>query len=463
MKLLHIQNSLSSVLSPFGAAYGAAMSMRRMLWERDLFERFVPPCPCVSVGNICWGGTGKTPLVDWLMGRAVESRQQAVVLTRGYKASPVVLPLRVNPTHSPAEAGDEPLMLALRHPDAVVLVDPNRRRAAEEAVRSLAPDLFILDDGMQHLAIRRHLELVALRPQDLGDQWNCVIPQGSWREGVQALNRADAFFLKADPTTFGKLRPLLKERLEDFGKPVFSFQLQPTALVRLDGTDKTTPKGFGGRPYALVSGVGNPDQVCDTTTRFMGYAPDEHRVFADHHDYSFKDVRALEQRGIPVLCTTKDAVKLRRMPMSQLWCLHTDVVFGPSLWSRLPFPAWWDGWMNRAVKGMAEPVPAVPAPEGFDLTAALDGDDEPSAPRPIARKVAASELQLSAPHGVSAEHTHHAEVAADPQPIHFATPPRPGRGQPVPKSVGKPRAWPSGSPRPARPTTPGLPGGRKLS
>lgn len=472
MKILHLQNSLSSLLSPLGAAYGMAMSVRRNLWERDLFERFVPTCPCVSVGNICWGGTGKTPLVDWLMGNALQRGERPVVLTRGYKASPSVLPLHVNPMHTPAEAGDEPLMLALRHPDAVVLVDPDRRRAAEEALRSMKPDLFILDDGMQHVAIARHLELVALRPQDLADQWNCVIPQGSWREGVQALSRAHAFFLKTDPETFWKLTPLIKHRLLELGKPVFSFQLSPTALVRLDGTGRAMPKDLGGRPYGLVTGVGNPEQVRETATRFMGYAPAEHLAFKDHHDYTFKDVRSMEQRGLPVLCTTKDAVKLRRMPMSQLWCIHTEVVFGPSLWSRVPFPDWWGNWMNAATQAMAESHPSVPLPEGYDPEAALDGDDENG---PVRRKKPASQnknqhaqaseqiRQLDQTGQTVQPNQHAPHTPQSAEALRFATPPRPGSGLPDQKPATKTRAWDNDSQRPTRPTTPGLPGGRKSS
>ena len=143
------------------------MKARRFLWEKGLFKDFTPAYPCVAVGNIAWGGSGKTPLVDWLLSRTAKQGLEAVVLTRGYGAHPPVLPFPVSPASTAEEAGDEPLMLRLRHPAAAILVDPVRARAARLAEQTLNPDLLVLDDGFQHLAVRRHLNLVLLRPEDL--------------------------------------------------------------------------------------------------------------------------------------------------------------------------------------------------------------------------------------------------------------------------------------------------------
>ena len=142
------------------------------------------------MGNISWGGTGKTPVVGWLLGWAAQKKLKAVVLSRGYKGKPPALPFLVEACGSPLESGDEPLMLAKLFPGASVLVDPVRSRAVRFAEKTLSPGLFVLDDGFQHLGVSRDLNILLLTPDDLGAGWNRVIPGGTWRENSGAL--ADA-------------------------------------------------------------------------------------------------------------------------------------------------------------------------------------------------------------------------------------------------------------------------------
>lgn len=362
MSLLKLQRILSGVLRPFSTVYAMLMAVRRRLWEKGIHNRLHPTCPCVSVGNISWGGTGKTPLVDWLLSQCDTAGLQAVVLTRGYKSKVKRPPVRVNRLHDPREVGDEPLMLAINHPNAMVLVDPNRRRAAAAALKALNPQVFILDDGFQHLPVDRHLDIVLLRPEDLDEQWNRVIPGGSWREGISALRRADVFCIKAEPKEFLALAPLIRERLSVFKRPVFSFSLRPTSLRRVDKQATGMPNDFGGRPYALVTGVGNPEQVLQSTTAFMGYAPDKHIPYPDHHPFDFSDARKLEKLGIPIVCTPKDEAKLGRLPLHPVWSLRVNLFFGPAMWTHETFPQWWANWYKMAAIALAQPSFIRPAP-----------------------------------------------------------------------------------------------------
>lgn len=348
MRPATLQHALRWFLAPFGTLYGLVMALRARLWQQEVWQIFKPECPCVAVGNIAWGGTGKTPLVDWLLCWAENHNLHAVVLTRGYKARLVAPPTLVTSTHSAETVGDEPLMLQRGHPKASVLVDPVRRRSGAFALERLAPDLLILDDGMQHMAVARDLDLVVLRPEDLTQDWNRVIPAGPWRENASALARAGAFLIKASPDQMTDLAPLLSARLECFQRPVFSFSLEPAELVRVG--EKDTPPNcsapaFGSRPYALMTGVGNPAHVLETVTAFMHAPPVTHRVFPDHHRYTPDDVLALS--GLPIVCTAKDAVKLLPLAhLAELWALHVRVTFGPALWTAQPFPVWWDAWWN---------------------------------------------------------------------------------------------------------------------
>lgn len=343
------------------------MKARRALWEKGVFKSFTPTRPCVAVGNIAWGGSGKTPLVDWILSHTAKQGLGAVVLTRGYGARPPVLPFPVSPTSTAEEAGDEPLMLRLRHPAAAVLVDPVRARAARLAEQTLNPDLLLLDDGFQHLAVKRHLNLVLLRPEDLREEWNCVLPAGSWRELAEALHRADAFLIKIPPSRLPGLLPDLRRRLGPYGKPLFTFFLRPGILrrIRSDSAPAALPPSG---PYALLSGVGNPKQVKTTFSKFMGYPPAVHCIFPDHHAYTAEDAARLADLHLPVLCTSKDAVKLRGMGIPSLWELPVTATFGPALWTSMPFAPWWDGWLAEARQALAHKTP-VPSPHGFDPSA----------------------------------------------------------------------------------------------
>ncbi len=356
------QQRLKPLLSPLGGLYAHLTALRRMLWERGLLRRYRPSCPCVSVGNICWGGTGKTPLTAWLMDRAVRQGIRPVLLTRGYKAELSVVPVHVNPHHTARDVGDEPIMLARACPEGDVVVDPRRSRAAAYAERSLHPGLLLLDDGFQHLAVERDVDLVLLRPADVLDQWDCVLPAGSWREGRSALSRAHAFLIKADPEHMRELAPTLRERLADFERPVFSFSLRPTGLFKVGDVKELTAETFGDRPYVLVSGVGEPQQVEETARAYLGRSPERHFVFPDHHCFLFRDAAEIAALNLPVICTDKDAVKLRHVPIPDLWSLRVEVCFGPWLWCETAFPDWWE-IRRQALAERYGVTPTLPVPQ----------------------------------------------------------------------------------------------------
>ncbi|EGB14800.1 tetraacyldisaccharide 4'-kinase [Pseudodesulfovibrio mercurii] len=342
----NLQRVLYPLLRPFAWVYGGIMRVRAGLYRRGLLPGWEPPALTVSVGNIGWGGTGKTPVADWLLGWAESRSIPVALLTRGYRAKPQHLPYEVKPGALAEEAGDEPLMLARAHDSALVLVDPNRTRAGKSAMRTKKPELIILDDGFQHMAVRRHVNLVLLRPDDLREGWNRVIPAGSWREPEAALGRADAFMIKAGPKEFSQLKPRIEERLKRFGKPVFSFRLMPTGVRRVIGGERAAD--FGGAPYLLATGVGDPAQVRATAEGYLGYGPKAHRVFRDHHAYSKRDVEDLVREAArlgctAILCTPKDAVKLGAMCTDQFWQFDLSLEFGPStMGERTTFAAWWD-------------------------------------------------------------------------------------------------------------------------
>jgi tetraacyldisaccharide 4'-kinase len=320
------------------------------------------------------GGSGKTPLVSFLLERAAAQGKKAVVLSRGYGGRGAARPLVVGPDTPPALCGDEPLMLARTHPEATVLVAPRRVEAARSAERRFAPDMLILDDGMQHLALRRDADIVLLRPADLAEDRGRVIPSGPWREGPSALNAAAVFAVKEDTGAAGSLPAESTAYLASLGRPVFPFHLEPLGLRPLFPGRTGAPlpargeyEGFRpgsagvwaqrpllergayeGRPYLLLSGVGNPDGVERTAAALVGRGPERRCDFDDHHAFSPADVRTALHFGnnLPVVCTPKDAVKLEAFAELfegvPVWVLETRLRFSTPLFADFSLADWWE-------------------------------------------------------------------------------------------------------------------------
>lgn len=350
MDITELQRRLRPALIPLGALYGQALRLRRWAFESGRFsfclDGWRPNCPVVSVGNIGWGGSGKTPLCGHILRWAGKREEHAVVLTRGYGARPHRLPLLVTRTENPGSCGDEPLLLARSHSLARVVVDPKRSRSGPWAYERFDPDFVLLDDGFQHLPVARDMDLVLLTPHDLGAGWNCVCPAGTWREGEAALSRASAFCIKTpppgDPECAG-LAEAIRRRLEGFGTPVFTFFLKPKGLMRVDGTARAAD--LGGEDYLLATGIADPGQAAKTAETLLGRAPAAILPFADHHAFSSQDLLRIQTAasacGGHVVVTAKDAVKLAKLPGAEgFWVLRTELAFGPDFFAPAPFDHW---------------------------------------------------------------------------------------------------------------------------
>ena len=236
------------------------------------------------------------------------------------------------------------------------LADPDRNRAARAGLAAPhPPDLFLLDDGFQHLSTGRHLDLVLLDADDLLDgpasNWNRVLPAGTWREPAAALSAAGAFLIKLNPDAWPDALPALRRRLAPFPRPVFAFRLRPQGLRPCGPTPSPMqPASALPGPYLLTSGVGNPDQVRRSVEEFMGRPPKEHLIFPDHHDYARRpdDARRLAAPGLPVICTAKDAVKLASLNLPALYALEVKADFYAAAWPSgtggPDFATWWNLW-----------------------------------------------------------------------------------------------------------------------
>ncbi|WP_457571762.1 tetraacyldisaccharide 4'-kinase [Desulfovulcanus sp.] len=329
--LISWQKKLYPVLKPISLLYGLCMRLRAFFWAHSP-HAWTPPRPCISVGNISWGGTGKTPFCQYLLELCHKYGLRPVILSRGYKASPPAYPHLVQPNDDPKTCGDEPLLLAKSHAQAKVVVDPNRTRAGRWATANLNPDLFILDDGFQHLKVHRHLNLVLFSPDDLLNHWNKVIPAGPWREQKSALKRSDIFLINTWDRDKKTLATYAAQKLAPFNKPIFYFRICPTVLI--NSKTRTRLSHLNNEPYILVTSIANPKKVLSTITHFLGYPPKSHLFFPDHYHFEKKDFDhilhlAHNDKIKYIVCTTKDAPKLTKFTYPYLLVLKAEVKFDP--------------------------------------------------------------------------------------------------------------------------------------
>ena len=315
-------------LLPLSAVYGVVTRTRLAAYRRGWFSTSKLPAPVISVGNLTTGGTGKTPLVEWVCRAAanvdVGAPKRVCVLTRGYgRENPktqVVVSNGAEILAGERAAGDEPLLLARNLLGiAAVICNPNRVTAGKWASEKLHTEVFVLDDGFQHLRLARDLDIVTI---DATNPWGVgggsLLPYGRLREPPAGLSRADCVVLTrtdqvADLTS-------MKEAVAELAGaiPIFSSRMVTTGIRRLSGA--SIDRGnLVAQPLAAFCGVGNPESFFEHLRR-EGFMPVLTRTFADHHHYKQSELDALAKearvRGAEGLITTaKDAIKLESLDL----------------------------------------------------------------------------------------------------------------------------------------------------
>jgi tetraacyldisaccharide 4'-kinase len=317
------------ILAPLGALYSAATRARRALYKAGALRVHKISAPVISVGNITTGGTGKTPLVEWVARAVAKEGRRVCILTRGYgrarESKRVVVSDGEHIFADAREGGDEPRLLAenLRGVAAVVS-DADRLTAARWAVENLKSEVFILDDGFQHLRIARNLDMVVV---DATNPWGGgkLLPRGRLREPLRELARADCIILTRceQAHDVGSLRKQA-QRLSGASPILLSRtrtrMLRPLNAEMVKGIVSglsSHPSSLIPHPFAAFCAIGNPASFYEHL-RKDGYTLKLTRAFADHHAYTQRDIDSLisDAQGAgawALLTTAKDAVKLRSL------------------------------------------------------------------------------------------------------------------------------------------------------
>lgn len=319
---------LAEVLRPISYCYGLGAYARLITYSAGLASRRSAAVPVVSVGNITVGGTGKTPLTIDLAERLSSAGLTVAILSRGYgrrsKGLQVVADGSGTPLIPVEEAGDEPYLIAQAVPEAVVIVCSSRLESAQLAVRQFAAQVIILDDGFQHIKLRRDFDVVLWDFNDKPAK-AMLVPSGRLREPLGGLSRASDIVITKVPE--GAEHSEVEQLTEDLAQlapdaNIYSCRFIPAYLTgyarngQLAQPIKLTELA-GKKVYSLCA-IARPEGFLNVLNE-LGVVPVRVRQFADHHWFTPAQMSEIEAdfiaSGADLLVTTeKDLVRMTLSP-----------------------------------------------------------------------------------------------------------------------------------------------------
>lgn len=321
---------LWAALTPAAAIYATLLALRERWWRVMASAADVT---IVSIGNLTVGGNGKTPFTLFLASRLSERGYRVGIVSRGYgRASSTTRAALVSDGTriflSPREAGDEPAMMARTFAGPVAVA--RRRLDGISLLRKSAPiDIVLLDDGFQHMRLRRDLDLLLVgESHGFGNGW--VLPAGPLREPLSAIRRAGAVILVASAEAgISALSHADRALLER--KNVMRAALSPRSLIRCErGEWRESEIALAGRRVAAVSGLADPAGF-HAMVSALGARVTTVLDYPDHYDYGpgdWENIRQTARGAELVLTTEKDLVKLERFSslVVPLYALRVEIV-----------------------------------------------------------------------------------------------------------------------------------------
>ena len=289
--------------------------------------------PVISIGNLTTGGTGKTPLVIWLCRQIRQLDRRVAIVSRGYGAD--------KNSDRTSKPNDEALELGQRLPDVPHLQDPNRVDAAKIAIQELQTEAIVMDDGFQHRALARDLDIVvvdATAPFGFGH----LLPRGLLREPVRNISRADFVVLsrcgQVSQEELDRTQAAIQRHRPNL--PIAKTKVQPTTWMQYDGQQKSladlkpssTTAGDAAKVFVCCA-IGNPNSFVETVSA-TGVTVAGEMFFPDHHLYNRADIAAIGEAAVQsgaeaIVCTHKDLVKIgiNQFQTTPIYALVAEIVF----------------------------------------------------------------------------------------------------------------------------------------
>jgi tetraacyldisaccharide 4'-kinase len=315
---------------------------RNQLYQFKILAQFQSEKTVISIGNITVGGTGKSPVVSSVLTFLEQYNVPLAVLTRGYgrkvKTRPVILNQESRPKQNILECGDEPWMLSLRHPETSFYISANRAKSARSGQDSA--DIFVMDDGMQHLRLKRELD-ICLVDAVCGFGNGQLLPLGPLREPLKNINRVDAIIItKTNLESETSIEDTLKVNLTK-EIPIFKAQYKPVFIRGYGIEEKTSIDALIDKNCILISGIGNP-RGFEKTIQSLRSNILRHFTFQDHYGFDENVLSEIEkeishEKFDYIITTEKDFVKMRFLEKTipKLCYLEMEMVIGDKFFNFL--------------------------------------------------------------------------------------------------------------------------------
>jgi len=325
--LWHKKGYLLYPLIPLSWLFILVASLRRRLYQRGVLTQTRFKIPVIIIGNLSLGGSGKTPLVIYIAQMLQRRGLRVGIISRGYKGSHQQ-PTLVNTQSDPVHVGDEPYMI-YQHVQCPIVVGKDRVAALQYLLENNTVDVVLSDDGLQHYALARAIEIVVMPFVGVGRSEGTVVPgntyclpAGPLREPLSRLKTVDLIVYNA--------AQIPEPRLD---KPAYCMQYMPDFLYHAMDLGKKQPLVFfKGLKVHAVAGLGNPSGFF-TMLQAAGLDIIPH-PYPDHHAYKASDI--LFGDSLPIILTEKDFVKCTGFVQDQHWVLPIHVciseAFDKALW-----------------------------------------------------------------------------------------------------------------------------------
>jgi len=303
------------LLCPLSFIYRWGVLFRRKLYDLGIYTSVRLPAKVISVGNITVGGTGKTPLVETLARILKDEGCRVGILSRGYGRSgrgTLVVSDGKEIRTVPRETGDEPMLLARNLPGIPIVVGQNRIQAGQLAIQSFGCNILILDDGFQHLCIRRDIDLVVIDASNPFGNGR-LIPAGPLREQISSLKRADAIcFTRVDEE--GNMSSKEERIRKHSHVPILASTHHPTGWISTENGRMFPLDGLKRKTVLAFAGIGNPESF-RKTLKTLNVEPVAFLKYRDHYWYTEKDLihicdTAKREGAEAIVTTEKDGIRL---------------------------------------------------------------------------------------------------------------------------------------------------------
>lgn len=297
---------LRKILIPFALLYGLIISIRNYFYDINLISSEAYPFPVIGVGNLSVGGTGKTPMIEYLL-RLLMPEHRVVTLSRGYgrKTSGFYL---LKGTENASMVGDEPLQFKIKFPDALIAVDENRQRGISRLKSESFPEVILLDDAFQHRKVNAGLNILLTTYGNLYSD-DFILPTGNLREPATGAGRAHIIVVTKCPENMrSEEQKKIKDKLKikKYQELFFSY-IGYDSKIRNEEKEVTL-KDMDAEKVCLVTGIANPKPL----QKFLAQQniSFDHLNFPDHHNFTPKDLEKIALAPF-VITTEKDFMRLK--------------------------------------------------------------------------------------------------------------------------------------------------------